>query len=178
MAAPILKRWPKESHEDQRNNIFTLRSFSPPLLAARGWWKDAWREVPVRLIGATRRECQGISLSRRGHGARIMTSPTTGPFSSTQLSKLAVISVTCLCAFMALALAVAHGNGPYGFEDPVFRWLGAPSMTSAWANFSEVLPGPTIGAALVISVTLGIARWNLLRVVVYAAMAAMAFLIS
>ncbi len=86
--------------------------------------------------------------------------------------------MACLGAFTLLALAVAHGDGPYGFEDPIFGWLGAPSLTAGWASLSEVLAAPLIGAALVISVAIGIARRRLLRVVTYAAIAAAAFLIS
>ena len=107
-----------------------------------------------------------------------MTLCAPGPFDSMPLSKLTVTSVTCLSTFTLLALAVAHGDGSYGFEDPVFRWLGAPSTTSTWANLSERLASPPIGAVLVISLVLGIARRSLLRVVVYAAIAATAFLIS
>jgi len=107
-----------------------------------------------------------------------MTSRTAGPFGSMPLSRLSFIAVACLCAFTLLALGVAHGDGPYGFEAPVIRLLGAPSTTSAWANLSEHLATPAIGAALVISVALGIARRSLLRVVVYAAIAAAAFVIS
>lgn len=107
-----------------------------------------------------------------------MKSRTPGPSACVPISTLSVTAVTCLCAFTLLALAVAHGNNPYGFEDPVFRWLGAPSVTSTWANLSEFLAIPAIGVALVISVSLGIARRGLLRVVVYTAIAAVAFLIS
>jgi hypothetical protein len=107
-----------------------------------------------------------------------MTSRATGPSGPLAPSTLSIIAVTCLCTFALLALAVAHGNGPYGFEDPVFSWLGAPSLTSAWANLSELLATPLIGAALVIAVVLGFARRGLLRVVAYAAIAAAAFLIS
>lgn len=93
-------------------------------------------------------------------------------------SKVSVTTLTCLCSFSLLALVVAHGRGPYGFEDPVFKWLGAPSVTATWANFAELLAAPAIGAALVICVAVGIARGALFRVVAYAAIATAAFLIS
>jgi hypothetical protein len=103
---------------------------------------------------------------------------TTAPFDSKQLANLSTTSVICLGAFTLLALIVAHGNGPYGLEDPVFRWAGAPSRTTSWANLSKLLPTPAIGVVLVICGVIGIARRSFSRVVIYAAMAAVAFLIS
>jgi hypothetical protein len=99
-------------------------------------------------------------------------------FRSASSSKVSVTALASLCSFSLLALVVAHGRGPYGFEDPVFKWLGAPSVTAAWANFAELLAAPAIGAALFISLAIGIARGALFRVVVYAAIATSAFLIS
>ena len=108
-----------------------------------------------------------------------MTLRATGPFGpSLPPRRFSVIAVACLCAFVFLALAVAHGKSPYGFEDPVFRWLGAPSTTGTWANLSELLVIPAIGVALVISVVLGTARGGLPRVLVYAGIATAAFVIS
>jgi membrane-associated phospholipid phosphatase len=102
----------------------------------------------------------------------------TARVGSLPLFTFSVIAVTCLCSFAALALAVAHGNGPYGFEDRAFTWLGAPSTTGTWASLSELLAGPAIGIALLIAVGLGTARRGLPRVVVYAAIAGTAFLVS
>lgn len=93
-------------------------------------------------------------------------------------SKLTVTALTCLAAFGLLALVVAHGRGPYGFEDPALKWLGTPSAVADWADLAEFLAAPVIGAALVVSVTLGVARRAFFRVVVYAALAATALLIS
>ena len=103
---------------------------------------------------------------------------TTARFGPKQLSNLLTISVICLCAFTLLALTVAHGNGPYALEDPFFRWAGAPARTSTWANLSELLATPAIGVVLVICGAIGITRRSFFRVVVYAAIAAIAFLIS
>lgn len=91
---------------------------------------------------------------------------------------LSVAAAACLCAFVLLAVAVADGNGPYGFEDPFFRLLGAPSITAGWANLSEVLPTPFIVAAIVVSTALGIARRAVLRIAFYAAVAAAAFVVG
>ena len=66
-------------------------------------------------------------------------------------------AVACLCTFVLLSLVVADGRGPYGFEDPVFSWLGAPATTAGWAVLSERLSTtPVIGVVLVLSV----ARWR------------------
>ena len=73
---------------------------------------------------------------------------------------------------------MAHGHGPYGFEDPAFRWLGAPSTTSAWARLAEILAVPAIAVVFVVCVGLGAVRRAVLRVVVYAAIAATALLVS
>ena len=93
-------------------------------------------------------------------------------------SKLAAISLLSLLTFALLASAVAHDSGPYGFEDPVFKWLGAPSTAAAWARLAELLAAPAIGIVLVVSVALGIARRALFRVIAYAAVAAVALFVS
>ena len=99
------------------------------------------------------------------------------PTASLPPFRFSVIAVTCARLLTAiLALAVAHGSGPYGFEDPVFKWLGAPSTTATWANLSELLATPAIGVVLVVSVAVGIVRRGLPRVVAYAGVAALAFL--
>lgn len=102
----------------------------------------------------------------------------TGVLGSLPPLRFSVIAVACLCAFVLLASAVAHGNGPYGFEDPAFTWLGAPSTTVTWGHLSEYLATPLIGAALIVSVAIGAVRRGLPRVIVYAAFAVTAFLVS
>jgi hypothetical protein len=97
------------------------------------------------------------------------------PFSPSTLS---VVAAICLSSFVLLALAVAHGNGPYGFEDPIFTWLGAPSITAGWARFSDLLVAPFVVAALAIAAAVGLARRAFLRIVVYAALAVSAFIAS
>jgi len=93
-------------------------------------------------------------------------------------SKFRVTALTSMLTFALLASAVAHGRGPYGFEDPLSRWLGAPSTTATWANLAERLGAPAIGVALLASVVLGVAKGALGRVAMYAAFAAVAFLAS
>ena len=107
-----------------------------------------------------------------------MTSRVPRSLLSVPRSKLTVTALMCLLIFGLLALAVAHGGGPYRFEVPALKWLGTPSIIGAWADLAEFLAAPAIGAALLVSVALGIARRALFRVVVYAALAATALLIS
>jgi membrane-associated phospholipid phosphatase len=93
-------------------------------------------------------------------------------------ARLKVIALTCLLATAVLAGAVAHGRSPYAFEKPAVAWLGPPSAVRSWADLAELLAAPAIGAALVVSVALGIARRAYFRVAVYAALAVTALLIS
>jgi len=93
-------------------------------------------------------------------------------------STLTLTALTSLFAFVLLAIAVAHGSSPYGFEDPAISWLGTRPAVGSWDNVAELLAAPAIGAAFVVSVALGVARRGFFRVVVYAALAVTAFLIS
>lgn len=115
-----------------------------------------------------------MSLSRRVHAVTQRESAPLTLF----LSRPSLTAATCLCSFVILALSVAGGREPYGFEEAVSTWLGAPSSAATWANLSELLTTPVIGAVLVISVVLGIAKRTLFRVVVYGALATTAFLLS
>jgi hypothetical protein len=56
-----------------------------------------------------------------------MTSRRTGRFASAPRSTLVVAALLCLFTFALVAAAVAHGRGPYGFEDAAFRLMGLPS---------------------------------------------------
>lgn len=107
-----------------------------------------------------------------------MTSRRTSRVAAVPRSKLVVAALLCLFTFALVAAAVAHGRGPYGFEDPTFRLLGAPSTVGAWDNVAEFLAAPAIGTALVLSVAFGIARGALFRIAAYAALAATALIIS
>ena len=84
----------------------------------------------------------------------------------------------CLYATAVLALAVAHGSSPYGFEDPAINWLGPHSATRDWADLAEFLAAPTIIAVLVVSFGISLARRAFVRVVFYAGLAAWTLLMS
>ena len=93
-------------------------------------------------------------------------------------ARLGVIALACLYATAILASTVAYGRSPYGFEDPVIKWLAPPSAIRGWDDLAELLAAPTIIAVLVVSFGVGLARRALVRVVYYAALAAWALLIS
>jgi membrane-associated phospholipid phosphatase len=93
-------------------------------------------------------------------------------------ARLGVIALACLYATAILASTVAHGRSPYGFEDPLIRWLGPPSAIRGWDDLAELLATPTIIAVLVVPFCVGLAKRALLRVVYYAALAAWALLFS
>ena len=93
-------------------------------------------------------------------------------------ARLGVIALVCLYATAILASAVAHGRLPYGFEDPVVRWLGPPSAIRGWADLAELLAAPTIVAVLVVSFGVGLLKRAFVRVAFYGALAAWALLIS
>src|SRR5277367_1119074 len=93
-------------------------------------------------------------------------------------SRLTTTALACLAATAALSLAVAHGTGPYGFEDPALDWLGRPSVVRAWTHLIELLAAPVIFAVLVVSFAVGRANRAFARVAVYAALALVALLVS
>jgi undecaprenyl-diphosphatase len=92
--------------------------------------------------------------------------------------RLAIVALACLLAFAALALVVAHGSGPYGFEDPAIDWLGHPSAVRTWANVAELLGAPVLVVVVVVCFALGLARQAVLRVALYAGLGVGAILIS
>jgi membrane-associated phospholipid phosphatase len=77
-----------------------------------------------------------------------------------------------------LALAVAHGSGPYGFEDPALNWLGRRSAIRAWADLAELLTAPAALAALLVALVVGWLKQATWRVLFYAVLAVTALLIS
>jgi hypothetical protein len=91
---------------------------------------------------------------------------------------LGITALTCLIATAVLALAVAHGRSPYGFEDPALNWLGPPSARTDWADLAELLAFPAIAAVVGVSFVLGLAKRAFLRVALYLAFAAGALLVS
>ena len=94
-------------------------------------------------------------------------------------SRLTTTALVCLAATAALCLAVAHGTGPYGFEDPAVDWLGPrPTVVRSWAHLTELLAAPAIFAVLLVSFALGRAKRAVARVAVFAVLALAALLVS
>ena len=78
----------------------------------------------------------------------------------------------------ALSLMVAHGTGPYGFEDPAIAWLGRPSALQEWGNWSNLLGNPAVTVVVIGCLALGAIRGAAVRVVLYGVLALAAFLIN
>jgi membrane-associated phospholipid phosphatase len=93
-------------------------------------------------------------------------------------ARLAITSLISLLAFAALALVVAHGSGPYGFEKGAIDWLGQLSAVRTWSNVAELLGTPAVVAVLVVCFALGLAKQAFLRIALYAGLAVGAILIS
>ena len=95
-----------------------------------------------------------------------------------QPAKLRIVALVCLVSSALLALALAHTRVPYSLENPALEWLGPRSANRAWAGVAEVLATPVVCAVLVASFVLASFRRAPLRVVVYAAFAGVAVLVS
>jgi hypothetical protein len=93
-------------------------------------------------------------------------------------SRLTTTALVSLAAFAALSLAVAHGRGPYGFEDPTIDWLARPSLVRSWAHLTELLAAPAIFVVLVVCFALGRAKRAFARVAVYTVLALVALVVS
>jgi membrane-associated phospholipid phosphatase len=93
-------------------------------------------------------------------------------------AQLKITGVLCLLATAILAVVVAHTRAPFAFEEPALKWLGHPSARGSWRDLADLLAAPAIASALAASFALGFFRRAFLRVVVYAALAAAALLIS
>ena len=93
-------------------------------------------------------------------------------------ARLTVVALVCMFAGAALSLAVAHGTGPYGFEDPAITWLGRPSALEEWGKWSNLLGNPVVAVVVVASLAFGVARGAAIRVVLFVVLALAAFLIN
>lgn len=91
---------------------------------------------------------------------------------------LTVVALACLLATAVLGFAVAHGTGPYGFEEPALNWLGPRSATHSWALLAEILAAPAVFVALVVTLAVCRSRRAAPRVLFYAVLALAALLIS
>ena len=92
--------------------------------------------------------------------------------------RLTITASICLLATAALAVAVAHESGPYGFEDPALNWLGRRSALHSWADLAELLTAPAVFAALVVALAVGWLKHAVWRILFYALLAVGALLMS
>ena len=95
-----------------------------------------------------------------------------------QRRTLTVVAMVSLLSFVLLAADVAQGHGVYGFEGPLLRSLGSPTSVDTWAEAADLLAAPAIIGVLIIAFAFGVWRRSVARVAVYAAFAAVVFLVS
>jgi membrane-associated phospholipid phosphatase len=90
-------------------------------------------------------------------------------------STLVVIALVSLSSFALLGSVLANDRGLYGFDAPFLRSL---LSIRAWADIADLIGAPAIVAVLAVALAFGILRRSVLRVVVYAGLAVVTFLIS
>jgi membrane-associated phospholipid phosphatase len=93
-------------------------------------------------------------------------------------TRLAVTALVCLVAAAILALVVAHGTGPYGFEDRAINLVVRSSAVRSWSDFADVLGTPTLIVVFVVCLGIGQAKGAVLRVGLYSLVAVAAIVIS
>jgi membrane-associated phospholipid phosphatase len=93
-------------------------------------------------------------------------------------ARLAITALISLAATAVLAVIVAHGTSPYGFEDPVIDLLGRRSAIRSWGNVADLLGTPTIVVVFVACLGIGLYQQAVLRVSLYAVLAVATILIS
>jgi membrane-associated phospholipid phosphatase len=93
-------------------------------------------------------------------------------------ARLAITALISLAATAVLAVIVAHGTSPYGFEDPVIDLLGRRSAIRSWGNVADLLGTPTIVVVFIACLGFGLYRQAVLRVSLYAVLAVVTILIS
>jgi hypothetical protein len=93
-------------------------------------------------------------------------------------STLSAIAVVSLLATALLSLAVSRGSSGFELDRKAFLLLGRPPDVDLWKHVADLLAAPVIAIVVVASVVFGVLRRILLRVGVFAGIAAAAFLIS
>lgn len=95
-----------------------------------------------------------------------------------QRRTLAVIALVSLLSFALLAIVLAQGHGVYGFEGPLPRPLRWSASVDTWTEAANRFAAPAIGGVLIVAFAFGVWRRSVVRVAVYAGLAAVAFLMS
>jgi hypothetical protein len=92
--------------------------------------------------------------------------------------RLSAISAVSLLATALLSLAVSRGSSGFELDRNAFTLLGRPPDVDLWKHVADFLAAPVISVVVLASLVFGAIRGILLRVGVFAAFAAIAFLIS
>ncbi len=93
-------------------------------------------------------------------------------------ARLATTAAISLVLLALLSLVVAHGTGPYGFEDHAINLFARPSAVSRWSDVADLLGTPTLIVVFAVCLGIGQAKGAVLRVALYALLAVGAILIS
>ncbi len=93
-------------------------------------------------------------------------------------STLSAIAVVSLLATTLLSLAVSRGSSGFELDRDAFLLLGRPPDVDLWKHVADLLAAPVIAFVVVASVVFGALSGILLRVGIFAGIAAAAFLIS
>lgn len=103
----------------------------------------------------------------------------TGPprFVRVKRSTLTTIALVSLMSFALLGSVLANDRGLYGFDAPFLKSPALPTIR-AWADIADRVGAPAIVAVLAVALAFGILRRSLARVMVYAGLAAVTFLVS
>jgi hypothetical protein len=93
-------------------------------------------------------------------------------------STLAVIALVSLTSFALLGSVLANDHGLYVFGAPYLRSPGSLPSVRAWGDIADLVGAPAIVAVLAAALAFGILRRSVARVMVYAGLAAVTFLMS
>jgi hypothetical protein len=93
-------------------------------------------------------------------------------------SRLSVVAVMSLLATALLSLAVSRGSSGFELDRNAFLLLGRHPDVDLWKHVADFLAAPVIAVVVVASLVFGALRRVLLRVGIFAGIAAAAFLIS
>ena len=97
---------------------------------------------------------------------------------SVSRSRFTVIALVSLLTTALLGLAVAHGYRAHRLERQAIQLLGNHPDVGRWADLADLLAVPVIAAVLIVSLVFGALRRVLVRVALFAGLAAAALLIS
>jgi hypothetical protein len=93
-------------------------------------------------------------------------------------STLAVIALVSLSSFALLGSVLANDRGLYRFGAPYLGSPGSLLSIHTWPDIADLVGAPAIVAVLALALAFGILRRSVARVMVYAGLAAVTFLIN